>query len=321
MGELQVLEITEDEVWRIFTIVLTNKSKKSSTYKFGLLKAMIENLYQVNERFEITYDQLAYSFTKIYWNLVIHHNLEQGRRGSAVVNGLRQIKKMNHIPNGMIFDRLQANIQLEAIKRVKSTMKGDVFGALYGDTQGGFYAFNHKTELFQFSEPVIIFMRKYQKLLIDLINYHMAKMIEQLNELPHINYLLNKVESIARRSTLKPFERVLLQYFEKKCFYCGKSLEKNNVQTHIDHFIPWSFVQSDQIWNLVLACSICNKSKSDKLPERLFLNSIIDRNGYLINQNELILRDQDLANYTKEKIVHLYDYSIQNGYEEMWIPK
>ncbi|MBN9653271.1 HNH endonuclease [Halobacillus sp. GSS1] len=320
VGELQAFYLTEDEVWRIFTIVLTTKSKKSATYKYGLLKAMIENLYQVDSQSEVTYDQLAYSFAKIYWNLVIHHDLEQGTRGSAVVKRLLEISEEHRIPKEITFDRLDTSIQIKAAKRIKSVMKTNVFGALYGDTRGSFYAFDHKKERFRFNPYVLTFMRKYQRLLVDLVNYHMAKMIEQLNEVPHINYLLDKVESIAQRSTLKPFERVLMQYFERKCFYCKKSLDKENVQTHVDHFIPWSFVQSDHLWNLVLSCSTCNTSKNDKLPVREFLGEVVDRNEKLLNYEELVIRDQDLSNYEEKKMVHLYEYSIQNGYEDLWLP-
>ena len=175
VGELKSHYLTESEVWRLFTIVLTSKSKKSATYKYGLLKAMIENLYQVNEKAVITYDQLAYSFTKIYWNLVIHHDLEQGTRGSAAVNRLVEIQQEYYIPKEMTFDKLDSSIQLKAVNRIKAVMKTNVFGALYGDTQGAFYAFDHYSEQFQFNQAVLTFMRKYQRLLIDLVNYHMAK--------------------------------------------------------------------------------------------------------------------------------------------------
>lgn len=320
VGELKAFYLTEEEVWRIFTIVLTTKSKKSATYKYGLIKAMIENLYQVDSEGEVTYDQLSYSFAKIYWNLVIHHDLEQGTRGSAVVNRLREIREEYQVPKEITFDRLGPDIQIKAAKRIKAVMKTNVFGALYGDTRGSFYAFDHKTELFQFNQAVLTFMRKYQRLLVDLVNYHMAKMIEQLNALSHINYLLEKVESIARRSTLKPFERVLMEYFEQRCFYCKRPLDNGNVQTHVDHFIPWSFVQSDHLWNLVLSCSSCNKSKNDKLPVRAFLDNVVARNEAMLGFEELVVQDRDLANYEEQKMVYLYDYSIQNGYEGIWLP-
>ncbi|WP_062515104.1 HNH endonuclease domain-containing protein [Halobacillus sp. KGW1] len=320
VGELKALYLTEEQIWRTFTIVLTARSKKSATYKFGLLKAMIENLYQVDEQGQVTYDQLAYSFTKIYWNLVIHHQLEQGTRGSAVVNRLLDIQSQGNIPRDVTFDKLDPTLQLRAVRQVKSVMKTNVFGALYGDTHGAFYAFDHKTEQFRFHKAVLTFMRKYQRLMVDLINYHMAKMIEQLNEVPNVHYLLDKVESIAKRSTLKPFENVLLQYFEQSCFYCGRSLAKGDVQTHVDHFIPWSFVQSDHLWNLVLTCRRCNTSKNDKIPVRDYLDDVVERNESLLTYPELVVHDRDLLHYKEEKMVHLYEYSIQNGYEDIWLP-
>ncbi|SEH83569.1 HNH endonuclease [Halobacillus karajensis] len=321
VGELQALYLTEEQIWRTFTTILTTRSKKSATYKYGLLKAMIENLYQVDEKEVVTYEQLAYSFAKIYWNLVIHHHgLEQGTSGSAVVNRLIEIQREEGIPKDITFDKLDATIQVKATTRIKTVMKTNVFGALYGDTQGSFYAFDHKEERFQFNRAVLSFMRKYQLLMVDLVNYHMAKMIEKLNDVPHINYLLEKVESIAKRSTLKPFERVLLQYFEKSCFYCGKHLNKGQAKTHVDHFIPWSFVQSDQLWNLVLTCSHCNTSKNDKLPVRDYLSLVVERNEVLVGHQEIVTQNQHLMNYKEEKMIHLYDYFIQNGYENIWLP-
>ncbi len=47
-----------------------------------------------------------------------------------------------------------------------------------------------------------------------------------------------------------------IQEFENKCFYCGKPVIKKTVE--VDHFIPWSFMKDDQIWNFVLACPECN---------------------------------------------------------------
>ncbi|WP_182199329.1 HNH endonuclease domain-containing protein [Paraliobacillus salinarum] len=199
-------------------------------------------------------------------------------------------------------------------------MKQNVFGALYGDTNKKFFAFDHKHDYFKLNPCVHRFMLNYQRLIVNLTNYHMAKMIEELNEVPSINYLLAKVETIAKRSTLQPFEKVLLNHFNYTCFYCGKTLSKGKRQTHVDHFIPWSFVQSDHLWNLVLSCSTCNGSKSDKLPKRFFLDSIIDRNNELIDKNQDANVMHDMTNYKDKKIILLYDYSIKNGFDEIWSP-
>ena len=284
------------------------------------MKSIIENLYQVNDDYELTYDQLAYVFAKVYWNLVITHNLDNHNRGhrAGVVTALQDFQMKYNIPSDFNFDKINHTLQLKIVSKVKSIMKINVFGALYGDTKHQFYGFDHKREYFKMNSRIHEFMMTYQRLLVHLTNYHMAKMIEQLNEVPSINYLLGKVESIAKRSSLKPYENILLNYFEATCFYCGRDLSKTKV-TQVDHFIPWSFVQSDQIWNLVLACNRCNSSKSDKLPDRQYLNLIVERNQQL---EEKVEEDKQslLKNYKNRKIILLYDYSIKNGFDEIWIP-
>lgn len=321
VGELKEEYLTDEEIWRIFTVVLSSKSVKSSTYKYALIKSLIENLYQVNDQFELTYDQLAYSFTKVYWNLIVKHDLVKQNRGknARVVTIIKDIQAKHQIPTDFSFDKLNAQVQVKLIAEVKSTMKQNVFGALYGDTREKFYAFEHKSEYFKINPAVHQFMLKFQRLIVNLTNYHMAVMIEQLNEVPSINYLLGKVESIARRSSLRPFEKVLVNHFEQTCFYCSRSLEDGKRQVHVDHFIPWSFVQSDQLWNLVLSCNSCNSSKSDKLPEKSFLDNIIDRNKKLVVMEEDNITDL-MTNYKDKKIILLYDYSIKNGFDRIWVP-
>jgi 5-methylcytosine-specific restriction endonuclease McrA len=319
VGELQETYLTDEEIWRILTIVLSNKSVKSSTYKYALIKSLIENLYQINDQFELTYDQLAYSFTKIYWNLIVHHQLDRQNRGknARVVTIIKEAQATYAIPSEFSFDKIDATLQVNLVRKVKTTMKENVFGALYGDTRGSFYAFDHKREYFKINPSVHSFMLNYQRLIVNLTNYHMAAMIEELNEVPSINYLLGKVESIARRTSLRSFEKLLMSHFEAICFYCNKTLSGKKRETHVDHFIPWSFVQSDHIWNLVLSCHKCNSSKSDKLPERLFLEDIIIRNNEL---NTKIVDLNMMTNYKEQKIIKLYDYSIKNGYDVIWSP-
>lgn len=49
------------------------------------------------------------------------------------------------------------------------------------------------------------------------------------------------------------------------CLYTGKLLTPRNYD--LDHFIPWSFVSHDQLWNLMPADSSINSSKSNRLPD------------------------------------------------------
>lgn len=125
VGEIREHYLTEEEIWRIFTIVLSSKSVKSSTYKYGLMKALIENLYQVNDNYELTYNQIAYSFTKVYWNLVVHHNLDKQNRGknAKVVSIIKEFQSMHDIPTEFSFDKINASLQLNLITKVTTLIK------------------------------------------------------------------------------------------------------------------------------------------------------------------------------------------------------
>ncbi|MFD0824421.1 HNH endonuclease domain-containing protein [Neobacillus sp. M.A.Huq-85] len=96
-------------------------------------------------------------------------------------------------------------------------------------------------------------------------------------------------------------------------------IKKEKRNTHVDHFIPWSFIQNDNLWNLVIACQKCNLQKSDKIAEEKFLDHLLERNQKL--SNEIKNEPSDLfMNYKEQKLIQLYQYTIYNGYSVTWSP-
>lgn len=85
---------------------------------------------------------------------------------------------------------------------------------------------------------------------------------------------------------------------------------------HVDHFIPWSFIKDDQLWNFVLACPKCNESKRDKLPSEFYLERIIERN----TSHRILKYSQFLTNYRSQSMKNIYLWAITNGYNNIWIP-
>jgi len=71
-------------------------------------------------------------------------------------------------------------------------------------------------------------------------------------------------------------------YQGNTCFYCGEALGND---IHVDHVLPRQVVQHDEIWNLVLAHSHCNISKSDKLIGKHYLEKLIQRNENIMGSN------------------------------------
>ncbi|MBD7965891.1 HNH endonuclease [Fictibacillus norfolkensis] len=322
VGEMTVKYLTDKEIWGHFNYIFSPKSKNSTTYKFVLIKSILENLYNVNEKLELTYDLLFNSFSKIYWNLVIHHNLNQinmtGKK-AEVQKLLIEIKEKYNVPNTFVFYKLAEELQLEIITKVKKKAKLNVMGAIYGDTNSTIYDFDNKKESIKINPSYYSFMQRFQKVLTYLTNYHLVLFLEKFNQKGDITNLLMKVENVSKRSSLNEFYFLLSSFYNDKCFYCGKEIKKKG-SIHVDHFIPWSFVQTDQLWNLVISCSPCNLSKNDKLAVDTFLHFLIDRNVELKNNPSLNQRP-DMKVYNEKKLIEIYQYSKENGFTDIWTPQ
>ena len=59
--------VSEDELWAAFNYVFSDACAKRSTYKFGLIKSILDNLLSVvstNRGVEITYEELFSKFAE-----------------------------------------------------------------------------------------------------------------------------------------------------------------------------------------------------------------------------------------------------------------
>ena len=61
---------------RVVKGFFSNQSKNSSSYKFGFLKSILDNLYNVDSELVLTFDQLFGKFTEIYWNLILKYHIK-----------------------------------------------------------------------------------------------------------------------------------------------------------------------------------------------------------------------------------------------------
>lgn len=60
-----------------------------------------------------------------------------------------------------------------------------------------------------------------------------------------------------------------------RCIYTDHEITPN-YKFALDHFLPWSFVGHDQLWNLIPANPRVNSSKSNNLPHENYLSKLIN---------------------------------------------
>lgn len=99
------------------------------------------------------------------------------------------------------------------------------------------------------------------------IQYEKVKWLQNNNpEVPGLVYKLTPMDEKMRKlnSVRKLWEGVL-ELSEVRDVFTGEAVVPK--QYDVDHFIPWSFVMNDELWNLMPMDSSLNSSKSNKLPK------------------------------------------------------
>ena len=86
----------------------------------------------------------------------------------------------------------------------------------------------------------------------------------------------------------------------------------------MDHFIPWSFVKDDKLWNFVLSCSSCNIKKSNKIVLKEFLGKLKERNNkILLEKNSNYIISKDFKHYNDEVLSRMWKYAKFSGLDEV----
>lgn len=313
VGEAKEVYLTESDLWRHTQLFLMN-AKHSANYKHILMKALLECMPEIGIDGKITFMQITRHVAKIYWNLVITHGLRQMRgtqKMSGVESTLYKFQEKYLIPKDWVFDRIPSEQQELLIKQINKVFKTNVYGSFYYSFDHTVYSFNVKEEWLQITPPYRVFFEKYKTILMNVTNYQLALFLEQVNPHEAMQHILTKLEFVSARHSLEPFRAMLEMHGLCDCFYCKKNAKK----MHVDHFVPWSYVQNDVVWNFVLACQSCNTSKNNKLAHKDYLDCLIERNN-----KWSALNYDNMETYEEKKLVHLYEYAIQNGFQSDWRP-
>lgn len=317
---------SEDELWHLFNAMLSSKSNKKTSYKFCFLKALIDNIFNVNENLELSFFTVFERFTEIYWNLCVKYELlqiEQSNRydEARVEKILREVKTQYQLVEETSFEALQDNLRINLTKLIAKECSKYVVGALCEDLGNKFYGFSKKSETITFNPSAYSFICKHSYLITKLNYFEWIKFLEKVNKQEAAFALASKLDISSKRNNLSFYKYFLLdQLKEKQCFYCGKLLTTNSCE--VDHFIPWTFVKDDKAWNFVQACPSCNNKKRDYLPAVRYIPLVQARNDLLLNiQKFSKLLEKDLCGYRHEKIILMHQSAAFCGFKEGWQPK
>ncbi|WP_069791239.1 HNH endonuclease domain-containing protein (plasmid) [Cyanobacterium sp. IPPAS B-1200] len=168
------------------------------------------------------------------------------------------------------------------------------------------------TQLFEQKKPLYCFNCENYKLIDSIIlhpewvNYIRENFLivkgwvawEWLNYMQKNNSnvpnLARKLFPLVQRKSLAEQAKYWKLIIEKqpiKCIYSNNILDKNSIS--VDHYLPWSFVAHDQLWNLIPSIHTVNSSKSNNIPSSNYLDKFINlQHQGLVISNKILSQNE-----------------------------
>lgn len=144
--------------------------------------------------------------------------------------------------------------------------RGEIYQASKTFSNNCIYAL--RTDTIEINPNWFNYLNSNLRVLKDFCYWNLTLFLQSRN--PNIPDIANKLIKPATRNSLTQqrnqfWDLVLNEVGSVKCIYTNKPLTVGNYA--VEHFIPYSFVSHNLIWNLIPADKSFNSSKSNKLPQ------------------------------------------------------
>jgi len=317
-----------------FNSILT-KGKKDNTYKFALARFLIDYAHDLDssyiktkkekdEKEIVPYSTIAKEFLRYYWHQICKYKIRQNynmEKLPLIVQIIQRIFGIQYIPdpfmtmNSVLISEAQNQITKECFSQVVPRFQNITDGIDVIQKKIFYDYYDNKLAI----EPEALgFFKDNYNFLFKAVILEWAKFLEKINYgLPK---LISKIErDEVPRNSLEKVKITLKKHFDR-CFYCNVSLPDGKQLIHVDHFIPWSYIFEDELWNLVLSCRNCNLKKHASLPPIRFIKLLSDRNEHysgIISTLQKSIQRIDIDGKQEETITRHYLNCKEYGFTQV----
>jgi len=301
--------------------------KNSNTYKLAwgrsILDIAISGGYSIdNNQAVFQVSLIAEKMIKYYWDQTYYFNLKQGpiNKQPVLLTHVQELiqyykEKTGNI-NPIWYNKAEQTLKEDTkyfnkvISKAVKIINQDVAWRFPNANDFEIYKLEPADKpikkLLITSQDDAKILSDYGVLLMQLINYKWVQLLELYNRSPRI---ASKISGFDRgqidRKNLAKYKAILLRQFKNRNvidFYTGKVLQENEIS--VDHVIPWSFMYSDDIWNLVITSKSNNSSKLNKIPSSNYIEKLKEQALALKN----ILQEEKNSYYNE------LEEAINNNY-------
>lgn len=135
----------------------------------------------------------------------------------------------------------------------------------HGELLYYFESINGFNSIIRVNEKFAEYIINNYEIICGWIRYNLVEYLQRRN--PSVPGIVNKIDPPQTRNLekVKKYWKEVIRYTDIHEIYYDETISDKTIS--IDHFIPWSYVAHDELWNLTPTTRKINSKKSNNLPD------------------------------------------------------
>lgn len=291
----------------------------TATYKFYWFVAIMDIVVKEHKT-RISFWEIIAGMIAESWYPIHYFKLSFGKSDSLFVKSL-EIQKEYHISIESDKEKIKAQL-LDNLKETRRFLKIFTLNVPYRflspwirytddkEVIAKSQQFENNALYAIYKEEIVIndiwveYMTKHYKILRDFAFWNLTEFLQKRN--PNVPDVPSKLIKPIQRDSLTKQRKYWDSYIEItggiNCIYTGKNIIAKEYD--LDHFVPWSFVSHNLLWNLIPSDPSVNSAKSNNLPQ---LDKYLQPFASLHQDAMKILYEKNMNNKIFEDYLIIYD--------------
>jgi len=271
----------------------------TNAYKFYWFLSILDSLKDNNKPL-IPMNELALRMVASVWYPLDYYKLSFGKQDSF--KGIaKNVSKLLDIDNSInsksLFEQFNTKLNPSEVKSINAMIPNTLLSYvpyrfvrpffshetqglpdvrvnnIIKETSNQFYAQQPERIIYRFTESSIEingvwfdYFQAHQIILRGFIYWHLLRFLQKHND--NVIGLTEKLEKPTQRNLTIAndyWKGYLKANSSQQCIYSNQTISLQNLS--LDHFIPWSYVAHDRLWNIIPTPKNINSAKNDKLPD------------------------------------------------------
>ena len=313
--------------WFVSIMQIHAKSDNPRISVWDIVIRMVANAWYPIHYFRLSFGK-SDSLFDIVMDLQHITQIPIDANSQTIIEGLtsrledKQIKRLLttltlNVPYRFLRPWIDTSDDKEMVRRSQTLENGSLY-ALYKEDSDFYIVLNNTWDTY---------LHTHYNILIDFAYWNLTLFLQTRNpNVPAISSKLIRPEvrnSLARQHNY--WDMVMEIGGPIHCIYTDKELHPKDYD--LDHFIPWSFVSHDLLWNLIPSDASINSSKSNILPDlNVYLPKLAELQHHSLqlliknNKEPKVMEDFISLGYTARELADMDDAHFRKLYERTFNP-